>query len=266
MADDDRGFALPPLLRQAGDALVAVYRGQPGFEAAVTASTALIMSGEDVAFHNWLIVTEAGAGMEEAFVAAVARLQARALPGYVYVTLPAAPTLGPACQALGVQPYGTAPYMTLAAAELRPLKLDASWRVDRIADSGTFRRGTEIFAEAFGFPSPFASRLAAGDLEPEPGLTFHGASKDGVLASVITTHRAGDAVYVVDMATAPASQRQGAGRALLGRVLKEYIGRGVTRFHLVASDSGLRLHGRFGFRTAEEGVFLFVPKVEGAGG
>ena len=54
------------------------------------------------------------------------------------------------------------------------------------------------------------------------------------------------------MATAPARQRQGAGRALLQAVLRELGGDGNTRFYLIATAPGKPLSDAMGFTTIDD--------------
>jgi GNAT superfamily N-acetyltransferase len=54
------------------------------------------------------------------------------------------------------------------------------------------------------------------------------------------------------MATAPARQRQGAGRALLEAVLRRHRADGNSRFYLIATPAGRPLYEALGFQTVDD--------------
>ncbi|WP_337188818.1 GNAT family N-acetyltransferase [Phenylobacterium sp.] len=57
-------------------------------------------------------------------------------------------------------------------------------------------------------------------------------------------------VYV--MATPPAHQRRGVGRAVLETAMAHYQSAGVTHFTLGATETGYPLYERTGFRTVQK--------------
>lgn len=70
------------------------------------------------------------------------------------------------------------------------------------------------------------------------------------LSSVFTT-RTGSAIGLWAMATAPAFQRQGAGRALLSQVLS-YYGERADYFYLFATSASRHLYESLGFAVVDE--------------
>ena len=66
--------------------------------------------------------------------------------------------------------------------------------------------------------------------------------------SCVWVTRTRDTAGIWTMATAPEHQRQGAGEALLSRVMADYAADGVQVFYLGATPEGLPLYERWGFR------------------
>lgn len=71
----------------------------------------------------------------------------------------------------------------------------------------------------------------------------------GTIAGSGTFIRSGDHVAIYCMATGPAFQRRGIGRAVLETAMEHYLEQGVTTFTLEATAAGLRLYEQIGFET-----------------
>jgi predicted acetyltransferase len=77
-------------------------------------------------------------------------------------------------------------------------------------------------------------------------------ARDGTDAlSICWIWREGPLAYVTAMATSPAHQRRGAGRAVLTQALTEHAATGATDAFLLASDAGRPLYEQFGFGTLD---------------
>jgi GNAT superfamily N-acetyltransferase len=79
------------------------------------------------------------------------------------------------------------------------------------------------------------------------------ASRDGEPYSTVTTVQSDHAaVGIWSMATAPARQRQGAGRAVLESVLERHRADGTSCFYLIATPAGEPLYDAIGFTTIDD--------------
>ena len=87
-----------------------------------------------------------------------------------------------------------------------------------------------------------------------PGVAVFLAWRGATPVSTLQTTRFGAKVGIWGMGTAPAHQRRGAGRALLGAALAYHRARGAALFYLGATEAGRPLHERVGFRTVTAGV------------
>src|SRR5260221_630088 len=110
--------------------------------------------------------------------------------------------------------------------------------------------GLAVFRDAPGLEG----RLTAGSApvlrgEPTAGAQVFIASRGGSPMSTVTVTRSGTTAGIWSMATPPASQGQGVGRALLTGVLDAQRRAGVERFFLFATEAGRPLYQSIGFTT-----------------
>jgi ribosomal protein S18 acetylase RimI-like enzyme len=247
------------LVRQAGDALIGLYRHAPGFEARLTRHTWLVASGEPHLFLNWVAVIEPGSPATAALRDDVASLRARGLPALVFLAPAAAEALAPVCRSLGLAGPEAVPLMTRKLADLGAPGTAAGVEIVPVRDATTLRTAVALLAAVFAIP-PDAAAGAIGDgLLAEPAIEVDAARRQGQVVGVAITSRAGALVYVDLMATAAANRRQGIGRALLGHVLARHAAAGATHAFLIATEAGRRLYERLGFRIAGEGAIWEVP-------
>ena len=111
--------------------------------------------------------------------------------------------------------------------------------------------GTAVtFADGLAYPPPRAliaeglPFLAAG-----PGPAIRGALVDGVFKK---RHPHEPHVYLWQLAAHPSAQRQGAGRALMGRVLEEAERRDSPVYLETTKPENVPYYGSFGFRVVDE--------------
>lgn len=97
---------------------------------------------------------------------------------------------------------------------------------------------------AYGYPEPKLAPAIRG--LPAEILTY-GASHDGSTASVALAYDIGDDTAVWFVATLPAAQRNGLGRAVVQRLLLDARERGQRTASLQASPAGRPLYERLGF-------------------
>jgi GNAT superfamily N-acetyltransferase len=68
----------------------------------------------------------------------------------------------------------------------------------------------------------------------------------------------GALIYVDLMATSPQHQKQGIGRALLTKALNDHVATGATHAFLIASQEGVPLYTRLGFKHLFDGTMYNV--------
>ena len=249
------------LWRTIGASLAFAFRQAPGFEARLTPTGWLLFTGEPVADFNWILVDD-GPDPDGQFRGFGEALAARGLPALVLLTEPVADRLGPVAEELGLQPAGRVPLMVHRpspgdeAGDAPPPGADR-YRVEAVADAAALGEANRLAAEAFGLPREAVDRVLPPSVLGTPGVTFFLAREGGDPASTVMTVRVGPTVGVWTMATPPARQRQGAGRAVLEHALAHRRAQGADQFYLLATEAGKPLYGRVGFRTlAEPAVWL----------
>jgi ribosomal protein S18 acetylase RimI-like enzyme len=252
-------IATTTLVRQAGDALIGLYRHAPGFEARLTRGTWLIASGEQHPQLNWIAVFERGPAAGTALREHVTALRARGLPALVFLTPDAGEAHASLCPAIGLIASEPAPVMVCRLDKPLPPRPVERVAIVQIRDAATLRTGLEVLAAAFRMPIAASTRATPEGVLAEPALALHAAKHDGDVCAVVATTRSGNLVYVDFMATASAHRRRGIGYALLSHVLGEHVAAGATHASLVSSDIGKRLYERLGFRLHFEATIWEVP-------
>jgi ribosomal protein S18 acetylase RimI-like enzyme len=104
----------------------------------------------------------------------------------------------------------------------------------------------ETIAHAFNMPAE-VTRPYFGGLLSAPDVLLHVAELDGSIAGVCVSYRMGPEAYIHVMATDPARQGRGAGRAVIVAAMREHVAAGVERFSLLASSAGEPLYRKLGF-------------------
>jgi GNAT superfamily N-acetyltransferase len=231
------------LHRLSGRALAAMFAEAPGLEVRLTSTSALGLSGEDVADLNMLFLGP-GEQSEQFLVEAVARIEARNLP-LVALMAPRAAALAPAAERLGLAAAGLMPLMVLRASAA--VRLGRSCHIQQALDPDTVRASGDLVAAAFQLPRDAIARTFDASLTPTSGFAcFVGYSGKAPMTSVTIT-RAGSTAGIWSMATPPEHQGKGMGRAILTRVLDRLRHDGVERFYLYATDAGRPLYESIGF-------------------
>lgn len=230
-------------------ALVSQMIAAPGIELRATRRCVLGLTDEPSADFNRLIV---GAEPEaEAFlVGAAARAQDRGRPLVMTMSPQAEHDLAPLAARLGFAAVGTAPLMLL-----RPqVVVRPSRRLEVVRALGPELAGAagDLIAAAFETPRDVVARnIDVGMTETSGVETYIAWGDDGPMCTVSVTPT-GDTGGISLMATPPEHQGKGMGRALLSQVIDDYRRRGMRRFHLGATEAGLRLYESLGFETVAE--------------
>lgn len=250
--------SVPVLLRHAGDAMAAMFRHAPGFGARIGRQAWMVFAGEPEMLGNWLAIVEPGPEAEEALRAFVATLRERGHPGLVYFPRSAADRYDALAAELGLDAPGPVPMMVWRASAPGSGGPETVETIV-ITDAPGWHEAASVIATAFGMTHEAALRLMPAGVLTEPALRCYGARRDGRMISVAVASQIGSLVYINIMATHPAHQGQGAGRAVLERALADGARQGATHAHLISSVEGRRLYDRAGFRMVDDGVTRMVP-------
>ena len=245
------------LIRLCNRALAAQMHAAPGIELHMTRDAVLGLTDEPTPDFNRLMLGDHPAG--EAFLAwATSRARERDRPLVATLTPRAAQALGPAAERLGYAQVATSPLMVLRprtpVAPGRPVKVVRALGPELVGMAG------DLVSAAFDEPRDVVARCLDVCVTPTAGLeTYVAFDDDGQPVSAVTLTPTGDTAGVSQMATPPDRQRQGWGRALLTAVIEDYRRRGVTRFHLGATDAGRPLYDSLGFeKVADLSVWLLA--------
>jgi GNAT superfamily N-acetyltransferase len=229
-------------------ALAAQMYGAPGLELHMTRYCILGLTDEPSADFNRLTLGP-DPDVEDFLVRSVARARERARPLSAIMSPHVAVALAPAARRLGLRPVGTAPLMVLRAqtpvrlpeGPLRPVT------ITRVLGDDAVRIAGDLAAAAFDEPRDVIARCIDVAVTETAGVETWLARGDDGAMSAVTLTPTGNTAGISLMATPPQQQRQGMGRALLTWVIDDYRRRGVSRFHLGATDAGRPLYDSIGF-------------------
>jgi GNAT superfamily N-acetyltransferase len=227
------------------EALVAFYDQAPGFEAHLAPGCSLVLSGEPVADLNYLLVGRGATA--QGFTAAARRCLERELP-FLAILFPAVADelAGPAGE-LGLVHAVAFPFMVATSAP-EPVE-SGSVTVRRAVGEEGARASAIVLHQAFHMPlEPVLRTLPASFLEG-PAVEVWLAELDGSCVGSVTLTLQGDTAGVWAMAVDPQIQRQGVGRRLLTKAMRDAATRGARRFYLGATPSGQPLYEKLGFVT-----------------
>lgn len=248
------------LIRICVRALVAQMGDVPGVEMALTWNGVLGLTGEPSPDFNRLTLG-AGPQAEDFLISSVARARARGLPLVAVMSPQAEDALAPVAARLGLTVAGTSPLMVLRpgtnVTPSRPVKITRALGPELVAIAG------DLAAAAFDEPRDILARCIDVCVTETAGVETWIAWDGDVPISAVTVTPTGNTAGISLMATPPEHQRKGWGRALLTQVMADYRSRGVARFHLGATEAGLRLYESVGFVTVAELSAWLLP-AEGA--
>lgn len=225
-------------------ALVSQMIAAPGIELHVTRNCVLGLTDEPLADFNRLTLG-ADPDAEGFLVRSVARAKERGRPLVATMSPLAAGALFPAATKLGLTQVGTAPLMVLRPDV--PIRPSRPTKVVRALGPDLARVAGDLIAAAFDEPRDVIARCIDVCITPTAGVETYIAWSDGAPMCTVSVTPTGDTAAISLMATPPEHQRKGMGRALLSQVIDDYRRRGVTRFHLGATEAGRPLYESLGF-------------------
>jgi GNAT superfamily N-acetyltransferase len=246
-----------------GEATALYFRDAPSYEAWLTPTAWLVMSGEPAAGVNMALVTGDAAGegaARRALGEIVDRVRAKKVPAMLFLAGQAAAALaGPAVE-LGLKPHKSVPLMTHL--EDRGSPRPSAYKVEAITTEASLADSHRLASDAFGDPLEVVSRAVGPRVLDAPGTTIFLACDDHRPVSTMTTVRAGPLVGIFNMATPPEAQRRGAAAAVLEHAMAYHRERGARLFYLIANDASKPLYERLGFEAAAEvAIYLEQPAV-----
>ncbi|WP_374579151.1 GNAT family N-acetyltransferase [Phenylobacterium sp.] len=225
-------------------ALVSQMIAAPGIELHVTRNCVLGLTDEPLADFNRLTLG-ADPDAEGFLVRSVARAKERGRPLVATMSPLAAEALSPAATKLGLAQVGTAPLMVLRPDV--PVRPSRPTKVVRALGPNLARVAGDLIAAAFDEPRDVIARCIDVCITPTAGVETYVAWSDGTPMCTVSVTPTGETAAISLMATPPEHQRKGMGRALLSHVIDDYRRRGVTRFHLGATEAGRPLYESLGF-------------------
>jgi GNAT superfamily N-acetyltransferase len=240
-------------------ALVSQMIAAPGIELHVTRNCVLGLTDEPLADFNRLTLG-ADPDAEGFLVRSVARAKERGRPLVATMSPLAAEALSLAATKLGLAQVGTAPLMVLRPEV--PIHPSRPTKVVRALGPDLARVAGDLIAAAFDEPRDVIARCIDVCITPTAGVETYIAWSDGAPMCTVSVTPTGDTAAISLMATPPEHQRKGMGRALLSHVIDDYRRRGVTRFHLGATEAGRPLYESLGFELVAD---LPVWVLEGPG-
>jgi GNAT superfamily N-acetyltransferase len=137
----------------------------------------------------------------------------------------------------------------MARAEAR---LGRTCRIEEARDSAMARIAGDLAAAAFDLPTDAVGRVLDPLIMPTSTASVYVAFAGDEPMSSVTVTRTGDTAGIWTMATPPAHQGKGMGRALLSRITERLRHEGVGRFFLFATAAGFPLYTSLGFVTLAE--------------
>ena len=248
-----------------GEATALYFRDAPSYEAWLTPTAWLVLSGEPTAGVNMGLIAGGalgeGSGEEAASRALgemVDRIRAKKVPATLLLAGQAAVNLAGQAAGLGLRPQKSAPLMTHL--EDRGSPRPSAYRVEAITTEASLADSHRLVSEAFGDSLEVVSRAVGPRVLDAPGTTIFLACDDHRPVSTVTTVRAGPLVGIFNIATPPDAQRRGAAAAVLEHAMAYHRERGARLFYLLANDASKPLYERLGFEAAAEvAIYLEQP-------
>lgn len=224
--------------------LAAQMIAAPGVELHMTRSCVLGLTDEPLADFNRLTLGS-DPDAEAFLIRSVARAKERGRPLSAVMSPQVADALAPVATRLGLTAVGTSPLMVLRpdvpVRPSRPTRIARALGPELVGVSG------DLIAAAFDEPRDVIARYIDVCVTPTSGVETYIAWGDQGPMCTVSVTPTGDTAGITLMATPPEHQRKGMGRALLSQVIDDYRRRGVTRFHLGATEAGRPLYDSLGF-------------------
>jgi len=124
--------------------------------------------------------------------------------------------------------------------------------IRRVTDARGLADHADVLADGFGMPRAWAAAFATDRMAAAPGIAFYVGYQDGAPVTSGVGVQTGRTIGVYNIATVEAARRRGLGAAMTMRVVDEGAAAGCDTAILQASEMGLSVYERLGFRTVVE--------------
>jgi ribosomal protein S18 acetylase RimI-like enzyme len=162
----------------------------------------------------------------------------------------------PVVEELGLEALPESPWMPGMAMHPLPERggaaLQGAHEIRRVVDSAGLADHADVVAAGFGMPHDWATSFATETLLAVPEATFYVGYRDGVAVTSGLGVRSGRTIGVYNIATVESARRQGLGAAMTMRVVEDGAAAGCDVAILQASEMGLPVYDRLGFRVVSE--------------
>ena len=207
----------------------------------------IALTGGPIASLNMAYI-EDGPRAEEILGEFVESIAATGHPAIVLLPDALAARLAAQAGRLGLERTDPLPLMTAQFGVDLALGVNAGgFTVAQVEDEAGLEAVLALQAETFVMPLGALRCAMDATILESPVFDLFIATRDGSPFSTVTTATVGGVTSLWAMATPPAKQRQGAGRATLLAALAYHRARGVEHFFLGASTAGRPLYERCGF-------------------
>jgi GNAT superfamily N-acetyltransferase len=238
--------------------MIEMFRHAEGFETRLTRGTWCIAAGGGHPLLNWISVFEPGPSGVIAFRDAISLFRSRGLPGLTFITPDARSGIDPVAQSLGLGDSWQVPLMLADLTNLPDELPIADLDLFEIEDETALKNALALSGSAFEMSPEVAQQATTPAVLDEPGTRYYAATRNGETLCMTVISQFGSLVYVDLMATSPQHQKQGLGRALLTKALNDHVTAGATHAFLIASQEGVPLYTRLGFKHLFDGTMYNV--------
>ena len=200
---------------------------------------------------NEVLIEEPDADVE-AFIAAIGTMRARTDPWCVSLREGIDDRWIPVVRDLGLAALGPEPWMPGMAAHPLPaagsVPVPDELEIRRVADLDGIRTHNETAAAGFGMPREWLDAILGAGTLADPAAAAYVGYADGEPVTTGLGYRSGNTIGVYNIATVEPARRRGYGAAMTMRVIDDGAATGCDVAILQASDMGLPIYERLGFR------------------
>jgi GNAT superfamily N-acetyltransferase len=229
--------------------MAAYFAAMEVGEAMLIERTLLGLTGGPTADFNMCLADDSP-NLEASLGRVVERARASGLPTLFMLSTSAAASLGDRLDQWALTAVGEAPLMAFTG---EPPAVDQAFQLDLVASARDLDESVGLIAKAFALDREWVGRTFASPavLESTSTVRLYLVRRDGVPISTVTVSGEGTVIGIWSMATDPARQRQGAGRAALAGAMAHRASLGARAFYLIATPAGKPLYDAVGFATVE---------------
>jgi GNAT superfamily N-acetyltransferase len=223
----------------------------PGSLVRVDDGVAIFATGLPLALFNQVVPVD-GTATDDGLRAAIDVVARRGTPFYVVLRRGLDDHLAAPLPGLGLRlDPDPLPGMTLFPIPTGSVTLPAGVEIRPVANPAAMDDHVRAAAAGFGMDEPLARAFIGDDLWQRPGCAVYVATLEGKAVASGFGLRSGRTIGVYTIATAPAARGRGIGEAMTRRVVNDGAVEGCDVAALQASDMGLPIYERIGFRDVQ---------------